>query len=346
MSRAAVSFAYSLSLLSLTAAVLFGHHLYKKLSPPLIFLLVAFGSAIGLLLSAGSSTIFSVYLFYGCLFGFANGLGYGYALQLAGQIVEKNHAVSMSLVTAFYAVGAVCASPGFKVLVDSGGNTLALKVTGIILFLVCVLAAACIAVLRISFATEPLNNITTITSDDKKLRLLLWISYGTAVSAGLMVISHAYPLLSAKYPGTGNAEISPMLVAVGNIAGGISIGVLSMHVRHKILLIVLSCLSLVGLLLVLINSTFNVTLLGLILIGFGYGAIIALYPVVVSSVFGKLSSARIYGQIFTAWGLAGLVAPTISGLIYDHLGNYSVSLLVAILLSAISVFTISKTAIN
>jgi len=312
----------------------------------MIFILVALGSALGLLLSSKSSSIFSVYLFYGCLFGFANGLGYGYALQLAGQIAEKNHALSMSLVTAFYAVGAVCASPGFKLLIDSGGNTLALKVTGITLFSVCALAAACAAALRITFAMEPLNNITSITGNDKKLRLLLWISYGTAVSAGLMVIGHAYPLLSAKYPGTGNAAISPMLVAVGNIAGGISIGVLSMRFRHKMLLVVLSCISLGGLLLVLVNSTFNVTLLGLVFIGFGYGAIIALYPVVVSNVFGKLSSPRIYGQIFTAWGLAGLVAPTISGLIFDRFGNYSISLLVAILLSFISVVAISKAAIN
>jgi len=43
------------------------------------------------------------------------------------------------------------------------------------------------------------------------------------------------------------------------------------------------------------------------LIGYCYGAIIAIYPVAVVDVFGTLAAPRIYGQVFTAWGLAGLV---------------------------------------
>ena len=39
--------------------------------------------------------------------------------------------------------------------------------------------------------------------------------------------------------------------------------------------------------------------------------------------------ARHYGQVFTAWGVAGLVAPWTAGRLYDLTGDYTSSCLVA-----------------
>jgi len=71
----------------------------------------------------------------------------------------------------------------------------------------------------------------------------------------------------------------------------------------------------------------------LTIIGFCYGAIIALFPVWVFDLYGKELSTRIYGQVFTAWGFAGLLAPTLSGVLFDVSGTYLTAVWVAILLS-------------
>ena len=67
----------------------------------------------------------------------------------------------------------------------------------------------------------------------------------------------------------------------------------------------------------------------LVLIGLGYGATIALYPAITLSYFGPSQMARIYGRVFTAWGVAGLVAPWAAGRLYDLGGDYTTSCLVA-----------------
>lgn len=348
-SRGSISFVYSLSLGFLTLAVLFGHHLFRLLTPAQIFILVAAGSSTGLLLAASATSIVTVYISYGILFGTANGIGYGYALQLAGQIAGKRHAVSMSLVTAFYAVGAAGASPVFQFTTGIGGNKLTLITAAATIFIVCVIAGITTAITKTTFESEPAGTVKAISASQRQLRLMMWLVYGTAVTAGLMVIGHAYPILHAKHAATENAAIAPMLVAIGNIIGGLNIGYLALKFSHKTVLLAFSVLSFCGLFMIAVPAgnlygltLFGLTLIGLTLIGVSYGAIIAVYPVVVADRFGKQSSARIYGQIFTAWGLAGLIAPTLSGILFDVSGTYTMSLLLAVALCVVSMFVILR----
>lgn len=92
--------------------VLIGYRLYGRLPPATLFVCSGLAAA-GLLASAYASSLIQLYLFYGLIFGAANGLGYGYALQLAGQALPDKRGMAMSLVTAFYAVGATGAPPLF-----------------------------------------------------------------------------------------------------------------------------------------------------------------------------------------------------------------------------------------
>ena len=317
---------------------------------------MAIGSSGGLLLAGSASSITTVYFAYGIVFGAANGLGYGYALQLSGQITDQitgqftgrtagnGHALGMSLVTAFYAVGAACASPLFQITTQAGGNKLTLTITAAVIFFVCAMASLVTKITAATFTSEPAGATREISGSQKHLRLMMWLAYGTAVTAGLMVIGHAYPILSAKHPTAENAAISPLLVAAGNILGGLSIGYLTLKLSHKAALLIFSAISFIGLCLVAVPlaSIYTMTLTGLVLIGFSYGAIIALYPVVVADFFGKQSSARIYGQIFTAWGLAGLTAPTLSGVLFDSTGSYTISLLLAIMLCVLTMVIIAR----
>src|SRR5690606_36678632 len=60
---------------------------------------------------------------------------------------------------------------------------------------------------------------------------------------------------------------------------------------------------------------------GLAVVGFAYGAIIALYPVAVARYYRPDETAKVFGRVFTAWGIAGLGAPWLAGVLFDLWGG-------------------------
>jgi MFS family permease len=70
------------------------------------------------------------------------------------------------------------------------------------------------------------------------------------------------------------------------------------------------------------------------LFGITYGLSIALLPTVIADSFGNKEISRIIGTLYTAFALAGLLGPTVAGLLRDHFGNYNLALMICIALCA------------
>ena len=340
--RASVSLIYSAALVCLTIAVLFGYRLYQRFSPFAILLIAGVMAAIGLLLSAYAASLISLYITYGLIFGGANGVGYGYALQLSGQAAPNHRGLAMGLVTAFYAVGATVAPLLFTFLIERGGNALALQVMSAIVLLISLLAAGLIFWAKASYQSEPVTANRTLSSSLRRSRFLMWLGYGGAVAAGLMVIGHAYGIATWMSLDTRAATWATTLVVFGNMLGGFSAGYFADRISSRSLLCWLPLFTAVGLVLLLlpIENQYLLVYIGLGLVGYCYGALIAVYPVAVADVFGAIAAPRIYGQIFTAWGLAGLLGPWLSGWLFDQSRSYTVALVVAMLLSFVSIVAI------
>ena len=340
--RANVSLIYSFALISLTIAVLLGYRVYQLLSPSVIFTCVGLLAALGLVLSAKGSSLVWLYVSYGMIFGTANGLGYGYALQLSGQIASDQRGMVMGLVTAFYAVGATAAPGLFAWAVKVGGNALALQVMSFIVLVVAIAGAVMVQWSGVRFQSVSVAENQALSQLLKRTRLLLWVAYGGAVSAGLMIIGHAYSISLWLHLQPDAAIFATTVIAFCNMFGGFTAGYLADRVSGHVLLRWLPAVSCLGLLFLLgpIGSSLLVVFGALGLIGYSYGAIIAAYPVLVSDIFGSLAAPKIYGQIFTAWGLAGLLGPWSSGWLYDLSGSYMAAILVAVLLSVISMLAI------
>ncbi len=337
-SRASVSLIYSIALVVLTLAVLVGYRLYARFSPVAVFLMSGIGAALGLFIAATSSSLLVLYLSYGVLFGGANGIGYGFALQLAGQSAVQRRGMAMSIVTAFYAVGATLSPMLILPLLKRGGNELALVVMSGLIFGVAAISAALVYAVKAQYQSERPTQIRPLTPTQMTIRRRLWLAYGCAVLSGLMAIGHAFSL--AEWLGVDDrwTGAAPVLVAFGNMSGGFFAGVSIDRLSSRVLANWLPVLSALGLLLLLAagEALWPLGLAGLALIGFSYGALIAVYPVAVSDIFGNEAAARIYGQVFTAWGLAGLLGPWLSGWLYDIQSSYATALLLAMLFSLAS----------
>jgi OFA family oxalate/formate antiporter-like MFS transporter len=175
---------------------------------------------------------------------------------------------------------------------------------------------------------------------------ILWLSFAFSSFAGLMVIGNAVPILEE---GISEQEvISAFLIITSffNAGGRILWGTIldrtgawrAMEMNFLITAITLFAIS-YG-----YRSPVSVILLGGLIYA-NYGGLLALFPSATAIFFGKKYLGRIYGAVFTSWGVAGLLGALSGGLIKDLTGSYVSSFYFAMamsLLAALLVYLGSK----
>lgn len=328
-SRSLVSFAYSLSLMSLTFMVLLGHSFYGRFAPARIGSVALLVGAFGCFLAAISPTLPFVWIGYGLLFGAANGVGYGFALQFSKVAWQERGGLAMGLVTAFYAFGAMLASPVLFWVVEVWSGQAGFVAQGLLCLAVLPVFAGLTAKTSLSVQTD--DSKLTDKNTDRALRAkartgLIWCSYGAAVFAGLMTISQATEILAVSGIPRGVSVLAPILIAASNLFGAVLGGLATDRFAGKWILAGLPVGTAFGIGLLVGGAATSVLMAGLLIVGFFYGATIAAYPAWISGRFGTASGIRVYGRVFTAWGAAGLFAPVLAGAAFDVTGSYATAL--------------------
>ncbi len=339
--RDLASLTYSLALVALTLGVLVGHRIYGRFSPPVLTLVLCLGAAGGLLLAAFAREIAVVWLGYSGIFGFANGLGYGFALQFAAQANARRGGMAMGLVTAVYALGAALAPLPLWEALRAGGLTAGLVTMAAVVACAAPLGAFLFWRAGLTFQQEPRSGQGRAASDRGALALL-WVGYGAGVAAGLAAIGHATGIARAGGATDIALRVAPIAIAVANMTGGLLGGWLCDRLAPRRLLIALPILSALALGLLASGLQAGALVAGLAAVGFAYGAIIAVYPAAIAQRFGALAGVRIYGRVFTAWGTAGLLAPWAAGLLFDLSSSYRPALICAALLALLSALAAIK----
>ena len=164
----------------------------------------------------------------------------------------------------------------------------------------------------------------------------LWMAYGFGSAAGLMAIGHAAGIVVGLGGTSAMVVFGAMIIGLGNAIAGFLAGYLADRMDLKTLLIGLPILSAAALMVVLGSADPHFAVGVLAVVGFAYGAMIAVYPAAVTERYGVARAARVYGWVFTAWGVAGLTGPWVAGALYDLSGTYSVALGLAALAGVIS----------
>ena len=323
---------------------------YRAFPAPGLVLLICTLAAGGTALAGAAPTLAILWLGYSLLFGFANGLGYGFVLHVAGQSSGGREGTAMGLATAFYAAGAAAAPPLVGPLLAAGGGAGGFGTAMLLLAaaLLCAGVTAAAALRRAGFVFlreerggQPGAAATAQADGARRATVpLLWLGYGSAVTAGLMAIGHATGI--ARAAGLDDAAVlaAPTAIALANMAGGFAGGLLLDRVATPRLLAALPALALAALLVLALLPEAATALPGLAVVGFAYGAIIAAYPAAIVRRFGAGAAVRIYGYVFTAWGLAGFLGPWLGGLAFDASGSYGWALALAAALALLSTLVV------
>lgn len=154
----------------------------------------------------------------------------------------------------------------------------------------------------------------------------LYLEYACAATAGLMIIGHLARIVSAQSNNTITVGyFFVVILALFNAGGRIVAGIISDYLGRE------NTLSLVYLFQAVLMAsfseltTFAAFIAGSALVGFNYGACLALFPATTADYWGTKNLGLNYGIIFTAWGIGGVFGPILAARIADAHGNYEMA---------------------
>jgi MFS family permease len=326
-SRGAVSGIYSLATATFTLSMLAGHRLHDRVHPAPLAAGIGLLAALGLAL-AGTGAAWAVWIGYGVLFGVANGVGYGFALQATALVLPDRSGLAASIAVTAYALGPALLAPALEWSVRAAGVLETFAIAGALTAAVAAAQLPLLAGLRLP-APAPGGDAPARARVARRTFWLLWLGFLLSAAAGLIALAHAAALVTAQGGSAQAAALGVSLTAVGNAAGRLLGGWLTELVPARVLLAGAGLASALALLAAAVAPPVGVALAALGVVGLGYGAASSIYPAATAALYGPAALARVYGRLFTAWGLAGLGAPVLAGALFDLSGAYHATLLVA-----------------
>lgn len=332
VSRAHASLGYSLAVLALTAGVYLNGRLDRGITAARRLVASGVTAAAGLSLAAFFPGGFTLLLGFGALYGLANGAAYGLSMNLAAQAMPGRAAMGMGLATAAYGLGAVLFAQLFAALLPAAPVGGLMLILALVLLLVCGLAA----LLAGEEAAASGNEAAAGNPIVGPSVLPLWTCYLLGAFSGLMVLAHAPGVARDLLGDDANAGLAAGAVSAGSVAGGYLGGLLAERFPARFsLALPLGVQTAVIAALPFLASAPSVAA-ALCIAGLCYGTLIAAVPAAVRAQWGSEGFGRAYGKVFSAWGIAGLLAPVMAGRVHDMTAHYTAALALAAVISFIS----------
>lgn len=326
-SRSTVSAVFSAAIVAFTVGMLVGPLLYRRLSAAAFILLTGVLAGAGLALAVAGSSVWIIACGYGGLFGVANGFGYGIALQLVHNTLPHRRGLMTGVVVASYTIGSAVAAPILDWIIGSSGTD-----AGFLALAAALLSASAVAALLAWLSRAELHQRTASSSAQdlagrRRQFALLWLSFLLISAIGVLTLGHAAPLAGSLGGSGWQLSLAVMLTTVGNGIGRLAGGWMCELVPPRSLLAGAPAVIGAALLTVLASGSVTGVHVGLFVVGVGYGCVAAALPMIIARSYGGANVARVYGRMFTAWGVSGLLAPFIGGLLFDATRNYDGALM-------------------
>ncbi len=157
---------------------------------------------------------------------------------------------------------------------------------------------------------------------------MVWIMLGLSSSAGLMIIGHISNIakVQAKWEA---GFILVILLAIFNTLGRFLGGAVSDRIGRSNLMRVIFLMQGVNMFLFSQYNNVGLLAIGAAIAGLCYGATFSVFPATISDMYGMKNFGMNFGLMFTAWGFGGVIGPMTGAAIFDMVGNYNTSYLVA-----------------
>jgi MFS family permease len=327
--RSALSLVFGLATAGFTVGSVSAVFLFRVASAPVLVFLSAMMSAAGIAVAATASGLPQLLLGYGIVFGTGGGIAYILQQQGVNMLVRRHRGLVNGYIVSLYPMGAMIATPAFHACNEAfgwrttlGGLAAALAVCGTAAALLGRYSGACLVAPATTMSSRPAKLGPTF--------LKLSATFFLAASAGLMVLSQAREIV-ATYGGAAALAVGATTgitgaIALARIGGGWLVDRFAVpHVMCAAHAVALSG----GLVLTLFPAPVT-AVLGLGLIGLGYGFVSGSTAGGVGVYWQATDYGRVAGLTYIAWCLAALSLPVLAGYLFDKTGGYGTPVLIAV----------------
>lgn len=337
---------YTIAIACFAAMMVPAGRLQDRLGPRKVASAGGVLTGLGLIVASFSTpaSIVPAVLGFGLLAGTGFGLGYAAATPAAVKwFPPEKKGLITGLVVAGFGIAPVYIAPLSKVLIGAYGVGNAFRVLGVA-FLVTATAfsqliknpppdlvhpkkvdAGAPAPVRVDMAWREVIRTPAFWT--------LWVQYACAATAGLMIIGHMARIVAVQ---SGNSIkvgfVFVALLAAFNASGRVVAGIISDYIGRAVTIALVCVIQALAMFFFADLTTIGGFIVGSAAVGFSYGACLSLFPATTADYWGTKNMGLNYGILFTAWGVGGVIGPTLAGRIADSTGSYASAYTVAGLL--------------
>ena len=335
--RSALSLVFGLATVGFTVGSVGAAFLYRVAPAPLLVFASALAAAGGIAMAATASGLAGLLLGYGIVFGTGGGVTYILLQQGVNMLVRRRQGLVNGYIVSLYPMGAMIATPAFHACNEAFGWRTTLGGLAAVL-VACGTAAALLArhggarlvapadnSAATGRATRPATGPAILGPTFFKLSTTFFL----AASAGLMVLSQAREIVAA-YGGAAALAVAATTgitgaIALARISGGWLVD------RFAVPYVMCAAHGLAlggGLLLTLLPTPFT-AVVGLGMIGLGYGFVSGATAGGIGLYWRPADYGRVAGRTYIAWCLAAVSLPVLAGTLFDMTHQYDTAVLIA-----------------
>lgn len=337
------SLAFSISFAMVPVAMIISGPIVDKYGGRLVVLVSGILFGLGMFATGYVTTIPALYLTYGLILGLGIGAGYGTATALTVKWFPDKKGLAGGLTAAGFGGGAIILAPIATSMIASMGISSTFRTLGIVLLVVIVGASFIMDNPPVAEETEDTKTVGDALSNDVTFKemlkeanfWILWTVYIFAATSGLMIIGHAANIANTYSLGEGAFVV--MIVGLANTLGRVFWGSVSDRIGRYKTVLAMFVVSGTGLVLVTLSETLGAFLgiTGLVFIALSFGGFLGSFPGITAENWGSTNSATNYGWMFTAYGIAAVVGPSIASNIREASGSYSLALIIATVMAVL-----------
>ncbi|MFK4567344.1 OFA family MFS transporter [Enterococcus sp. UD-01] len=302
----------------------------------------------GFLLTGFVTSTGMLYLTYGLIAGFGQGLAYSGCLSNTIKLFPDKKGLASGIITAGMGGAAIIAAPIGNYFVENHNVFYAFRLLGIAYIIVIVIASLFIKTAPANYQpagwTPPeVKRGGKLANKNWKKMLqtpyfyLIFFMLCTGAFSGLMIASNAAVIGQQMFGlSAGTAAFYVSLYSFSNCAGRVVWGTVSDRLgRNRTLSIILGVIILALIVLTILSSQFGFAV-GIIALGLCFGGVMGVFPPVVMENYGPVNQGVNYGIVFVGYSTAAFFAPKVAvNMAAANGGSFTNAFYVAIVVAGI-----------
>lgn len=339
-----IKWAFKIAILLLGLSAAFLGRWVEKVGPKVSGTTAGIFYGVGILgsgLAVQIEALWLFYLCYGVIGGIGLGLGYITPVSTLVKWFPDKRGLATGMAIMGFGFAALIFGPVMAKLFETVGVSNAFYILGIIYTVVILSSARYIERPPEGYAVQSSNgkiakpiqkDISNVTANEslKSPRFYyIWIMMFINISCGIAIISAASPMMQEKLQYTPmQAAAIVGFIGVFNGLGRIMWSSLSDYLGRANTFIVFFAFQILAFYFlpkIGVESIFLIVLFTVITM---YGGGFATLPAFLGDLFGTKQLGAIHGMVLAAWGLAGVIGPTIYDLVKEKTGSLDTTLLI------------------